>query len=278
MIAALLLMATTALPSGNRIEPLIAQPAKVAHKADGPPEKVDPLAYCTKDKRWCAQLSHDVDQDSVRLNIFDGNKGSDRQTTTRLPVSAAATEMGAPDLRIWPSIVREAIPVENGTPGGESISIGVLASTSTMYSGGGGSANWLTLYRFQGSNYGGSKGEEVLGVPWRGSKLIRACFSEKDMADRRGACHDDYQFEATLMVDPKYQNSPPRLIYKTLATSNPGSSRLDADNNGTTLSRADLATATDKTCTYQRIIRFNPATLHYEFDRPGPDCSDFTVP
>ena len=278
MIAALLLVATTAAPSGNRIEPLIAQPAKVAHKADDPPEKVDPLAYCTADKRWCAQLSHDVDQDSVRLNIFDGTTDSDRRTTTRLPLSAMANEMGAPTLKIWPSIIREAITIENGTPDGESISVGVMASTSTMYSGGGGSADWLTLYRFEGSRYGDPKGEEVLGVPWRGSKLIRACFSEQDYADRRGACHDDYQFQAKLSIDPAQKSAPPRLIYKTVATSTPRRSRLDADNSGTKLSKADLATATDATCTYRRMIGFNPATLHYEFDRPGPDCSDFTVP
>jgi hypothetical protein len=278
MIAALLVMAAAVSPQGNRIELLIAQPAKVARKADDPPEKVDALAYCTADKRWCAQLSHDIDLDWVRLQIFDGTKDAASSTFAKLPVGSLANEMGAPTLRIWPRVIREAIPIENGEPDGESISVGVLASSSTMYSGGGASSDWLTLYRFQGSRYGDAKGEEVLGVPWRGSKLIRACFSEKDMEDRRGACHDDYQFEATLTVDPGHKTTPPRLIYNAVATNTPGSSRLDADNSGTKLSAADLATATDKTCTYRRIIGFNPATLHYEFDRPGPDCSDYTVP
>jgi hypothetical protein len=278
MIASLVLMAAAASQTGNRIESLIAQPAKVIPKADDTPEKVDSQSYCTSDKRWCAQLSHDVDLDSVRLHVFDGTKDTDNRTFAKLPVSELANEMGGPTLKIWPSIIREAIPVENGQPDGESISVGVVSSTSTMYSGGGGSADWLTLYRFQGSRYGEPKGDEVLGIPWRGSKLIRACFSEKDMEDRRGACHDDYQFEARLTVDPQSKSSPPQLIYKTMATSTPGSSRLDTDNSGTKLTEADLATATDKSCSYRRVIAFNPATQHYEFDRPGPDCSDYTVP
>jgi hypothetical protein len=276
MITALLLLTVAA--SGNRIEPLIAQPAKSTRKADDPPERVDSVAYCTADKRWCAQLSHDVDLDSVRLQVFDGTKAAERRTFAKLHISEMANEMGAPTLTIWPSIIREVIPIDNGQPDGESVSVGVIASTRTMYSGGGGSADWLTLYRFQGSRYGDPKGDDVLGVPWRGSKLIRACFSEKDMEDRLGACHDDYQFDASQTVDSRYKSNPPRLIYKTVATNSPGSSSLDADNSGKKLRLADLATATDKICTYRRVVAFNPATLHYEFDRPGPDCSDYTVP
>jgi hypothetical protein len=274
-----LLLATTAVPpTSNRIEPLIAQPAKSTRKADDPQEKVDATTYCTADKRWCAELSHDVDLDSVRLQIFDGTKAADRRAIARLLVSELANEMGAPILEIWPSIIREAIPVDNGQPDGESISVGVIALTRTMYSGGGGSADWLTLYRFQGSRYDSAKGDKVLGIPWNGSKLIRSCFSEKDMEDRLGACHNDYQFNATLTVDPRYTSSPPRLIYKTLATNFPGSSRPNADSGGRKLRRADLFSATDKTCTYRRVVAFNPATRYYEFDRPGPDCSDYTVP
>jgi hypothetical protein len=278
MIATLFLMAASAPSTVNRIEPLIAQPAKVARKADDPPEPADPLAYCTVDKHWCAQLSRDVDLDTVTLLVFDGTQPEDGRDTARYPIAVDVSAMGAPTMRLWPMMIREAIKTENGEAEPENASIGVIQSSSSMYSGGGGHAEWLSLFRLQGVRDGKPIVDAVLGVPLSGNILIRACFSEKDYADRSGACHDEYNFDAALIVDPRSKTAPPRLVYRTIATNTPGASSRSTDNSGLRFSKADLKPTTDKICTYRRFVNFNPATRHYEFDRPGPDCSEYTVP
>src|SRR3546814_5831390 len=69
-----------------------------------------------------------------------------------------------------------------------------------MYSGGGGSASQLHLLELDGAPAAPALGGEVLVVPWEASLMIRACFSEEDMKDRLEACHDEYDFGATLAV------------------------------------------------------------------------------
>ena len=147
-----------------------------------------------------------------------------------------------------------------------------------MYSGGGGQASWLSLYRFPANRYGDPMMSEVLGVPIDASIMIRACFAEKDMALRRGACHDLYDFDATLTLGITAIGAPPVLIYQTKATAEPGNSRRSGDNSGTQLSAADILLRTDARCSYRRELTMNPVTGRYEFDRPGPDCSEYTVP
>jgi hypothetical protein len=149
---------------------------------------------------------------------------------------------------------------------------------STMYSGGGGQAERLTLYRLQPSGYGKPPIGDVLSVPLTGRLMIRACFSEKDYEYRRGACHDSYDFDATLTLAPKGGENPPRLVYRTKAVSTPGGSRRANDNSGKRLAKNELTPRIDPECSYRRVVTFNPVTERYEFDRPGPDCSDYTVP
>jgi hypothetical protein len=120
----------------------------------------------------------------------------------------------------------------------------------------------------------------VLSVPLSGSAMIRACFSDEDVEKRAGACHDEYNFSATLALhDATVPNDLPEFRYETEATRFPGpvSRRADSLANPP-LKDEDLVTVTDEECTYHRILRFDPAIARYEFDLPVPDCSEFTQP
>ena len=70
----------------------------------------------------------------------------------------------------------------------------------------------------------------------------------------------------------------PALTYRAAATSFPRTSRRSEDNSAGKLKRADLVRAEDPACTYDRVLRYNPATSRYEMDRPAPECSDYTTP
>jgi hypothetical protein len=272
MIVPLVFFASVVAPTA-RIEALVER-APMQSSAEGRTD-VDNSVQCTADKRWCLQLSEPIG-DAAKLTVFDGRSGERREDWTY----AIAPKPGGwrdASLRLWPQIVREVF-VDDGKESREAIGVGVIVAMSTMYSGGGGQAERLTLYRLTPSGYGKPPIGDVLSVPLTGRLMIRACFSEQDYEDRRGACHDTYDFDATIALDSKSRASPPRLFYQTKAVSTPGGSRRANDNSGKRLTDVDLAPRIDHACSYRRIMSFNPVTERYEFDRPGPDCSDYTVP
>jgi hypothetical protein len=286
MLAALLLSAAApAALLAPRMEILVEQPA--ATRTEEPPA-VAPERQCTDDKRWCMELAHDADLNTVELHVFDGRKPREA-TAAAAPIwsyplgeAPYALGPGREYLGFWSQIIREP-SAEQPSPDGErleNIIVGLRLSDSTMYSGGGGHSETLTLYRLQPSGFGEPALQEMLKVPLSANIMIRACFSEQDFEQRRGACHDEYSFDATLSLDKRAKRkSPPQLIYQTIAIATPGNSRRMEDNlEKSRLSEADLKPATDPKCSYRRIVTYNPVTARYEFDRPGPDCSDYTVP
>lgn len=174
---------------------------------------------------------------------------------------------------LWPNLI--AFKSDDGAP---YYLVGILGRQNAMYSGGGGSASRLHLYEFGLESGATGLGEEVLNVVWDGSLMIRACFSEQDMKDRLEACHDEYDFSATLTAAPDDGGMFPALTYRAVATTFPRTSRRSEDNSAGKLKRADLVRAEDPACTYDRVLRYNPATSRYEMDRPAPECSDYTTP
>jgi hypothetical protein len=284
----LLAVPASALPTTNtsqeipRLEPLTEILATA-------PAAGTPDPSCTGDKRWCVFLSQDTDLNTVSVIIYDGRKPLDENGKVKdawtYSVGNGPDAPGGFDnaaIELWPQIIREpsSEPTREGEEAGENISIGMLSINSTMYSGGGARSEQLTLYRLPYSPYGKPAFQEMLDVPWNAAVMIRACFSEADMKNRNGACHDLYDFDATLKLDSAYpKDSPPRLIYQTKATATPGNSRRSEDNSsGKKLSDKDILPRADDECTYTRGVRYNPVTARYEFDRPGPDCSEYTVP
>ncbi|HWW26533.1 MAG TPA: hypothetical protein VNZ85_11625 [Caulobacter sp.] len=250
--------ATTTAPvqdvAGNRLE------AFGALSPQGP-EGAPPL-HCTADRRWCAQISRDVDQTISTLQVFAGTPTDQPPATTFDLANGGDDE----DYALWPSIVRLAGP----HPG---VLVGVEHHVSTSYSGGGGGATRLELVQVTGNT-----ARSVLTTPISGSMLIRACFGQRDFWLRRGACHDEFGFSGELTLDPTTAVGPPRLVLQTRATTFPAGALRAGDAAPGRLRARDLITVPDPVCSYRRIFAVLAASDVYAPDRPLPECEAYTVP
>jgi hypothetical protein len=213
-------------------------------------------AACTSDRTWCVQ------SDGNAMTVVH-NKN---RTVARLPMPSDA------DARIesqpWASIVRVALP---GQP--EFALVGVARTQREMYSGGGASVTHLTLFEIRTNDP--DEPRAVLEAPLSGSVMIRACFSREDERRRRGACHDEYRYEATLVAPPQHPNTA-RLIYRSHADSFPGRrKRYDDSSREGQLSRNDLVRAVDRRCSVERNLIRNPATGAFAWSAPLPPCGDY---
>ncbi len=118
--------------------------------------------------------------------------------------------------------------------------------------------------------------DDVLTVPWLGSAMIRACFSEQDIKQRAGACHDEYGFSAKLGLETAAEGMPV-LRYQTVATRFPaGVSRFEDSLAKGPLKKKDLRTEQDTACSYTRLFRFAEGMFHP--DQALPDCAGYTEP
>ena len=217
---------------------------------------------CTSDGAWCVGLTKDTGDDGEPI-VRPILRAAGALPPQADRGGAAAVEYFQP----WTGLVR--------LPDG-GVLAGVKVETSSMYSGGGGQATELRLYRLDAN---GDAGETpVLAVPIRAELTIRACFSEDDMTQRAGACHDEYGFEATLTATGEAA-AMPVLDYITTATAYPrGSSRSEDSLEKPPLKPADLVTVRDPKCSYSRRFTFDAAAGEYRPDSKLPDCSDYTVP
>jgi hypothetical protein len=241
---------------------------------------------CTDDKKLCLTMTAtgDADTDILAVTITS----SDGVATTSVTMPASITDYNS--VSVWPQI----IPLSGGVPdvqGNQSALIGIITHQSTMYSGGGGASRQLHLFRI-GYRPGTVRlGDELAALPLYASLLIRACFTEADYNKSGEACHDDYQYNATVStvakaaqktVQKSLQNGAssgdwPALYYQSIATAYPRRSRRSKDNStNRNLRKSDLVHWKDTKCSYSRTLRYNPATKQYTPTRPEPDCSDWT--
>jgi len=224
-------------------------------------------SQCLPDRSLCLEVPPTEDGDTAGAVLRVASSGS-------APVSLTLPEFAeAQSIELWPRLIRAG-----GEGGANRYLVGILTGQTSMYSGGGGSASQLHLIELDTAAGAARLGEEALEVPWSGSLLIRACFSEADMKDRLEACHDSYDFGATLVAAPLGKAIFPTLSYRAVATAFPRTSRRSNDNSEGKLKRADLVRARDPACTYDRVLRYNSATSRYDMDQPAPDCSDYTTP
>lgn len=256
---------------GNRIENF--EPVPNADPATTPSN-----ARCTADRRWCAEIRHGDPETAPLLVLSDRTNPVETKEIARYALPLADEQA---DVDLWSRIVRLPESTEHA---GQRAMIGVVTGLHAMYSGGGAHAERLSLIQVS-MEYGSTMIREVLSVPLNGSALIRACFSEADQEHRAGACHDEYNFAATLTlreIKTRHAATPgalPQFDYVTAATSFPGPVSRDKDSLANPpLTEKDLVHAVNDECSYRRVVRFNPATERYEFDSPAPDCSAFTVP
>ncbi|WP_428630568.1 hypothetical protein [Sphingopyxis sp.] len=230
---------------------------------------------CLADKSLCLEMAPvEEGTDIAGSLILTSPTTGDVTTTPSLPYGPGNGE----GLRLWPYLIAVPKGAEAESDGRSEYLVGVISEERSMYSGGGGSGGRLHLLRLNQSPDRLSLGDEVLDVVWDSSLMIRACFSEQDGKDRLGACHDEYRFKGSLTAAANDGGEFPSLTYRSVATAFPQTSRRSEDNSGQKLKKSDLADWKDTECSYQRVLRYNPATSRYEMDRPAPDCSDYTTP
>lgn len=253
--------------SGNRLIPLAAAPAGASDAAGD--QGVDPRWYCSADQHWCVRVQPGDDEEQALLIVRERSAG--RDISRRALALAIGNAEGG--LQPWPALV------ELGSAAGGGVLVGVDAQASTMYSGGGASVTErvvarVMLHAADADADADAGSGEVLRLPVQGHASIRACFSERDMDLRAGACHDEYGFDAALSLDPAGAGMPV-LRYQTHANRFPAFASRNQDSLAHGRVRtSELRTVSDPACSYQRVYRFQNGA--YVADQALPDCSEFT--
>ena len=134
---------------------------------------------CLPDKSLCLDLPG-----SAKAGEADGG------LVLTAPTSGDASDLPLPygrdgqSLDLWPYLI--AVPSQGeASADTRQYLMGVVVSYTTMYSGGGGNGGRLHLLRLDTTPSNMRIGDEVLDIVWDSSLMIRACFSEQDMKDRR---------------------------------------------------------------------------------------------
>ena len=237
---------------------------------------------CLPDQSICLRVVQESGNEGAVLEVRAG--GSNAQVRS-VPLEAVTTSDGSA-VSLWPTMIR--IDSEDPMIAGRRHTdwvVGIIEEQRSMYSGGGASAQRLSLYLLP-TGSSGVLGQDILTVPIKAYAMIRACFTENDFERRRGACHDEYTFDGSITLAPRrqargQQNGMPDLRFSTVATAYPYTSRRNLDNvadDRPTLRQSDLRKWRDPVCSYTRTLRYNVATLRYEMDRLAPECSDYTTP
>ncbi len=222
--------------------------------------------YCTARKSWCLSFERSE---------------SGEEPIAAVTVAHGAAHATAPiavvhdQLRFWD----EPISYRTGDDR-DGLILGLRTWRTEGYSGGGAGVNALKLVRAEM----GADGKLVLAalddwIPFGGSALIRACFSERDIKLRRGLCQDDYELEVKIRPDGKLVHDMPSLLYISEATVSPGFAARDQDNSDPAflkkLTRRDFLPRTDQRCTFTRTMKAAAERDRYVLD--APDCSEFTA-
>lgn len=236
------------------------------------PSKDESTLGCTLDKHCVEITPSQAGCDRQTCAMADGTAlslklSSDRHHLAYPSYALAGLSSADEDasLELWPKIIR--------FDGG--ILAGVLTQVRTMYSGGGAGSTTLHLIAFLPDQ----PPFEVLSVPEHAEVMIRACFSEYDMKQRAGACHDEYRFDTHITLTGASTAGMPVLRYRSQATSFPGPVSRSKDSLAERpLRKRDLVTITDSQCSYQRLYRFKPKVRSYAPTTPPPDCSNYTSP
>jgi hypothetical protein len=218
--------------------------------------------HCTKDGQWCVLLT----EPDAGGEVWPVVRAAGATGAAPLPPTEEPPAGGS--YAVWPAL----FTLKDG-----SFLAGVQVRTSTSYSGGGGSATDLRLFHV--SSDGAADAEPVFNVPLEASLTIRACFGEKDVQERRGACHDEYGFSGRIGLAPGAAAGRPILTYTTEAWAFPsGASRSSDSTRMRALRQSDLVRRRDAACSFTRQFRFDAVAGAYRPDMPLPECSDYTVP
>ncbi len=231
--------------------------------------------WCTPEPALCLDLPAHERGAAAQLVVRSGTGDAARSTVLTLEGWPSGDDQA---LDLWDRMI--VLPDQPGAglvPA--EVLIGIRSLETTPYSGGGAQAVRLHLLRLRRDLGSPRLAGEVLDVPLESSVLIRACFSEKDMRNRAGACHDEYRSGATITLVQSDAGDMPVLDYAVIAESFPGGVSRGADSlQGGRLHKRDLVWKRDEVCSFTQRFTYDPTTRRYAPASPGPDCSDFDVP
>jgi len=212
--------------------------------------------WCSADDVWCLDLAEGRPPRVVNGAI-----------ARSLPVESDGG-VGA-----WPFLIR----TPDAAPGNGDVYLGLTQRVEQSYSGGGGSATSVTIYKIT-STHRSLRATPIATLPFSSSITIRACFSPADEQRRAGACADQYRFVSRIRLDEAVTSGPPNIVLETAAASYPG--RVTRGTDSTTrppLTRADLVWANDAICSFRRT--YSPtAAGPYAPNIELPACTDYLEP
>ena len=249
---------------------------------DGVPDDLQPISEserCVPGLRVCFSLTTPDGVDQRVLNVRDLDRRTDAgaPVVDAVPLQSEAHENAV--VRLWSLAVLSPPKTDNKPRNGNSghwLMIGMLATDSAMTSGGFENVSRLWLYRVGWAGNGKPYAVQMLSVPYTAHRSTKVCFDAEDEQQRAGACRDELEYEATLILDPANASGLPVFDYRAFAGTYPNDIPLRSDaKTSARLSKADLVRRRDPDCTYRRKVAFNPATARYEFDRPGPACDHY---
>lgn len=210
---------------------------------------------------------------SAMLELFDMDPAAGpAQILAALPAHVGMDDGN--DVRVWDRAIR--LPANPDVPGARAYLVGIVRSTPLSYSGGFARAERLHLFQLVVAEDTATLGPELLDVRWNGEVQLRACFGEEDVQKRREACHDIYRFASSLSLMENRRGAYPDLGYSSVATAFPRTAYPTQDSSSAPpLSAEDLVERRDPECSFQRTLRYNPATRRYEMDSPAPECASY---
>lgn len=230
-----------------------------------------PPKSCLDEQNWCLTVYVDRSGEQNRYSLYVDHGIPEAEV--ELPDDMTEVHNGT--LEFWEA------PIAYQSPSGtDALLFGLIQRQSEGYSGGGASEMALHLYRAEVST--NDKLEVTRlddAVPFGGSALIRACFSENDMKLRRNMCHDDYSLDVSITPTGKLSNGLPELVYTSIAEVTPGFASRMQDNSDpkllTRLTDTDFEKRIDDRCTYTSNMRADPDRSRYVLH--FLDCSEFTA-
>ncbi len=248
-----------------------APPATSTANAPAPIARIEVLSeraesgFCTRDAEWCVKTAGSMEggQFTTVTYTHDG-------VANDVAATLATDGLLHPP---WQRIIR----VSDG-----SVIVGITTRREDMYSGGGGFQTDVALYLVRPTDQPNRNDTKDAmapvspALPLSAEFSIRACFTPEDEAARRGACTDDYGFDADItLADPIFDN-PPALVIITQATTYPGArSRSSDSTQAPPLGPNDLVTVRDTVCSYHRTLAWDTASGRYVLDQALPACEDY---
>lgn len=230
--------------AGNEIRKMSLIQVKIM-SLDSPGSNKTSVQGCTNDRDFCFELNGSEDQDTPTLKI---TRVYGQESNTSFELSKLKYDRDYLDLSIWPNSLQMADAMQG-------LMIGIEGNYKTMYSGGGATSTKLHLFHLCPTSNGlGIR--ETLVLPTRGSAMIRACFSERDYKQRRGACHDEYELTSKIQLDKNIASGFPKLIFQTHATSFPPRQE-------------------DAECTFRRVFSFDNLKKTYKPNKALPICEGY---